>query len=223
MFPVWQVPVAYSMVALANGAALINREPFQSYMCYWSAFNNIYVVLAEREGNRATLRRSNGQVQTRRVANVDVPEVTVLSERKQLDIAFLSFSDELKRYLVTHESTRFFVNRVPHWQDKKIERDARNQRLNGVLNVGRTVDVDNPVWSPIDREKFEWFQVNQQSIEVRDELAKQILDVLYTVRNNTFHGAKRADDADDAEVVQNALPLLREIVESFLEDKEHIG
>ena len=31
----------------------------------------------------------------------------------------------------------------------------------------------------------------------RDALASQILDALYTVRNNAFHGGKRADGAND--------------------------
>lgn len=49
-----------------------------------------------------------------------------------------------------------------------------------------------------------------------DPLARQILDVLYTIRNNAFHGGKRADDANDAEVLEKALPLLMMVVDSFL-------
>ena len=143
-------------------------------MCYWSAFNSIYVMLAEQRGGRATLRidKSNGQVRTRRIANVDMPEVNVTPEWEQLEIAFSNFSDELKQYLVMHESAEFFVNRTPKWKGEEIEHDVRNQRLNGVLNVGRTVDADNPVWSPIDKKKFDGYQVNQQSDEIRDELSE---------------------------------------------------
>jgi hypothetical protein len=40
------------------------------------------------------------------------------------------------------------------------------------------------------------------------------------VRNNTFHGGKRADDANDHQVIKMALPLLKIIVEYFLSDDE---
>ena len=40
--------------------------------------------------------------------------------------------------------------------------------------------------------------------------------MIYTVRNNTFHGGKRADDANDTQVLTEALPLLAMIVKSFL-------
>ncbi len=54
-------------------------------------------------------------------------------------------------------------------------------------------------------------------MKVRDALAKQVLDLLYTVRNNAFHGGKRADDANDREVVERALPLLALVVDAFLQ------
>ncbi len=78
------------------------------------------------------------------------------------------------------------------------------RRLNGVLNVGHTLDAALPVCTPIDTHMFE----NAQGSEARDALASQILDVLYTIRNNTFHGGKRADDVNDREVLEKALPLL---------------
>ena len=62
---------------------------------------------------------------------------------------------------------------------------------------------------------FERHQIRALDAAVCDVLARQILDVLYTVRNNTFHGGKRADDATDREVLEMSLPLLVMIVESF--------
>ncbi len=90
------------------------------------------------------------------------------------------------------------------------------QRLNGVINVGYTVNTDYPVWSPIDTGQYEAYMQGYRVVEVSNALAMQILDLLYTVRNNAFHGGKRADDANDHEVVERALPLLVSIVEAFL-------
>jgi hypothetical protein len=110
----------------------------------------------------------------------------------------------------------FFVHRTPYWSGLPVERDGSGQRLNGVLNVGYTTDSKHPVWSPIDAKLFEAYQKGIRDGSTREPLARQILDVLYTVRNNTFHGGKRADDANDREVLQQALPLLKMIVDSFV-------
>ena len=52
-----------------------------------------------------------------------------------------------------------------------------------------------------------------------DLLAKQIVGMLYTIRNNLFHGGKRADDAQDQEILKNAIPLLAIVVRFFHRDK----
>lgn len=115
-----------------------------------------------------------------------------------------------------HPSTSFFVYRTPSWRGRRIEFDASGQRLNGVINVGYTVNTDYPVWSPIDTGQYELYMRGYRVVEVSNALAMQILDLLYTVRNNAFHGGKRADDANDHEVVERALPLLVSVVEAFL-------
>jgi hypothetical protein len=117
-----------------------------------------------------------------------------------------------------HPTVAYFVERTPHWRGESIGKDAAGQRLNGVLNVGQTVNFDYPVWSPIDTSAWRQYVGGHMDPANRDALAKQLVDMLYTVRNNTFHGGKRADDAEDHRVVENALPLLRMIVESFLNE-----
>jgi hypothetical protein len=139
-----------------------------------------------------------------------------VSERDQLNLAFRHFPDELKSRLVEHPSTNFFVHRTPHWHGQPILSDINEQRLNGVLNVGYTLDVRNPVWAPIDVGMYEEYHKNGGNTEARDELAQQVLWVLYTVRNNTFHGGKRVDDANDRGVLTNALSLLAMIVKAFM-------
>jgi hypothetical protein len=217
VFADYEVPVAYSMVTLATQLPAPTSHPVQAFACYWAAFNNIYVTIADREGRRAQLRRNtDGSLLTRAVGCVNVPVVNPVPERVQIDLAFLKFTVELKQELVEHPNTRFFVYRTPHWQGRPIVNDANGQRLNGVLNVGYTLDAELPVWTPIDTHMFE----NARDSEARDALAYQILNVLYTVRNNAFHGGKRADDANDREVLEKALPLLAMIVGAFLHPRE---
>ena len=99
------------------------------------------------------------------------------------------------------------MHRTPCWRGQPITHDADGQGLNGVLNVWYTTDAQHPVWTPIDTVEFEKYQEGGEMPARREALARQILDVLYTVRNNAFHGGKRADDANDIQVMKEALPL----------------
>lgn len=182
------------------------------------AFNNIYVTIAEQAGRQPQLQMNpDGSVKTRAIGHVNVPKVNTVSERDQLDLAFQSFTEDLKRGIVEHPCVRFFVDRTPSWRGLRIEYDNRNQRLNGVLNVGYTVDPLHPVWTPVDTVEFNKYHQGGDTQERCNLLARQVLYVLYAVRNNTFHGGKRADDANDNEVLTNALPLLEMIVRSFVQ------
>ncbi|CAA9364642.1 MAG: hypothetical protein AVDCRST_MAG93-7873 [uncultured Chloroflexia bacterium] len=214
-----EVPVAYSMRAMAEDPVHSASQPLQDFVCYWTAFNNIYVTVAEKRGRRASLRRfEDGTLRTRPVAHVRIPQVVTVRERDQIDLAFDELDADLKQKLVEHAGTRFFAHRTPRWQGCKIELDALGQRLNGVINVGYTVDADHPVWSPIDTDQYESYMHGDRDPETRDALARQVLDLLYTVRNNAFHGGKRADDADDHQVMGKALQLLTLVVAAFLQD-----
>ncbi len=217
VFDEHEVRVARSMITMAMQLTEQSAHPLQLFTCYWAAFNNIYVTIAEQLGRRARLvKDANGSVCTRTLGHVKVPKVNPVSERDQIDLAFQQFTDDLKRDLVGHPSTRFFVYRKPCWQGQTIESDINGQRLNGVLNVGYTVDNAHLVWAPIDTAMFEQDRDGARDPARCDALAQQILNVLYTVRNNTFHGSKSADDASDQVVLEKALPLLIMIVESFL-------
>ena len=212
----YEVPVAHSMIAMALHRTH-QPDPMGAFMRYWAAFNNIYIVVAERRGKLPQFRKnSDGSTRTRTVGQVTVPVVTPVREREQIDMAFEEFTDELKSRLVEHSSARFFAYRTPQWHGQPVQQDTHGQRLNGVLNVGYTRDVKNPVWAPIDTHAFEEYHRDARGLNNRDALARQIVDVLYTVRNNTFHAGKDPDDANDRDVLESALPLLVEIVEFFV-------
>lgn len=140
-----EVPVAYSMMALASHPSRFSFLPLQDFVCYWTAFNNIYVTVAAMKGRARLKRSADGEPETRRGANVRIPKIASIREKDQINLVFGEFSDELTHRLVEHTCTRFFVYRTPRWRGCEIEFDALHQRLNGVINVGYTVDVDYPV------------------------------------------------------------------------------
>lgn len=219
-FHPYDLPVAYSMIAAARrlDARREGYHPFQQYFYYWAAFNNIYTTIAFAGNNAPSLKlRPDKTVETETIGSVLIPKVKPVSERKQIESAIAEFDDKLKHRLITHPSTEFFFNRTPSWHGNRIEADNFGQMLNGVINVNHTVDVNYPVWSPIDPVLYPRYMTRPDDSEAREFLAKQIVKVLYTVRCNLMHGGKRYDDANDETVVEHAIPLLRLIVAAFTE------
>ena len=218
IFQRYELPIAYSMIAAARRIRprRDGNHPFEQYFLFWTAFNNIYTAIAHREGCRTQIKEDDrGTIVTVANGNVNIPEVVLVSEREQLHLALQEFDHDLKHTLILHQGTEYFVRRIPFWQGIKIEYDAFGQRVNGVINVNDTSDSQYPVWSPIDFQYYEDYLANPDNDENRNFLARQIVDLLYTVRNNIMHGGKKFDDANDISVVENALPMLELIVASF--------
>jgi PHD/YefM family antitoxin component YafN of YafNO toxin-antitoxin module len=210
--------MAYSMIAAARRIRprRDGRHPFDQYFLFWTAFTNIYTTIAHRKGHTTQIKvNDDGSIVTIANGNVNIPEVVIVSEREQIRLAFQEFGDELKHTLILHEGTKYFVGRIPFWQGVQIEFDAFGQRVNGIINVNYTSDSQHPVWSPIDFQYYEEYLENPDHEEYRNFLARQIVDLLYTVRLNLMHFGKNFDDANDISVVKNALPMLELIVTSF--------
>lgn len=212
----WQFQLAFSMVRLVEQGRSSEMEPIEQYMCYWVSFNNICITVAHEQGHGPELLRSEGRLQLEDVNGFSMPRVRKPEEDEQLNAVFKFFSPQLKESLVLHRCTRFFVNRLPRFQGQELTVDSRGQRLNGVLNIGRTVGATDPVWSPIDHALYYAYLNGERTSDAADRLAKEILALLYTIGKNLFHGGKRTDDASDINVVEHALPLLKEVVNSFV-------
>jgi hypothetical protein len=212
------VPVAYPMVQLAE----MTEHRLQRYMCFWIAFNNIYRFFAEEERIQGLPKFESNRDGSMKFARQDLGDPTrmrkvrIAGESTQIKHTSSQLDSELKPRLIGHESTAYFVNRIPRLHGEPLHQDVWGQELNGVLNVTRTISREYPVWSPINKVLYRQYLDGDHSEETTNILVRQIVDVLYTVRNNLFHGGKRADDANDDEVVAHALPLLAMIVESFL-------
>jgi len=213
-----ELPLAYSMIAAAKRIRprRDGQHPYEQYFLYWTAFNNIYTTIAHRAGCRTQLKENeDGSIVTIANGNVNIPEVVIVSEKEQIHLAINEFDDGLKDTLIHHEGTKYFVHRIPFWDGKPVEVDAFGQRVNGVINVDYTSDPQYPVWSPIDIQVYEEYLENPDNEKNRDLLTRQIVDLLFTIRNNFMFGGKRFDDANDIKVVEHALPMLESIVNSF--------
>ena len=213
-----ELPIAYSMIAAAKRVRprRDGRHPFEKYFLLWTAFNNIYTTIATRKGcSTQLLVADDGTIATCTNGNVKIPKVKPVSEREQLYLALGELDDKLKHNLIAHESTAFFVNRIPFWQGTKMEFDAFAQRVNGVINVNYTSSAQYPVWSPVDFQIYEGYLKKSDNEGDRDFLTRQIVDLLYTVSKNLMHFGRKFDDSNDISVVEHALPLLEIIVASF--------
>jgi hypothetical protein len=212
----YDVPVAMSMLKFVNTGA---PDLQSAFACYWMAFNDIYSRRSRARGIQPTIRVDKaGAIKTRRTGSVDVPMVQAAKERDQLAAVLQDFDAELKEALITEDSVTFFADRTPLWNDAPLPHDSKGQVLNGVLNVGHTFSIAHPVWAPIDTATLTRCRQGQPTPNEVDAVVEQIVILLYTVRNNLFHGGKQFDDASDNDVLEHALPLLKKIVVAFIKD-----
>lgn len=208
--------MASAMVRLVEQGRRSEMEPLEQYMCYWVGLKNIYVTIANEQGSRPNLRISDAQLQLAQVGGFSMPNVHTPNEREQLEAAYKVFSPQLKERLILHRCTRFFVDRLPRFHGHEFAVDRRGQRLNGVLNIGRTVEATYPVCSPIDHALYYAYLKGNRTSGGTDKLGKEILSLINAIGNNLFHGGKRVDEVSDTIVVEHALPLLKEVVNSFV-------
>ena len=177
----------------------------------------IYTTLAHRSGYHTRVKKNEvGTIITTPNGHVNIPEVETASEKEQIHRALQEFDDNLKDTLILHNSTQYFVSRTPYWDGIKIETDAFGQKLNGVIHVQHTSSDQYPVWSPIDFQYYQEYMADPGDPQIKDFLARQIVDLLFTVRENFMQAGKKLDDANDLSVVEHALPMLELIVKSFL-------
>lgn len=213
-----ETPVAYSNYKAAKNCIKAGSESFLILQLLWSAFNNIYTIIGYYHGIKPGIGlEKDGSIKVRQNGSVLIPVPIAPREHELLDSVFSEFTINLKDELITHENTKFFVYRKPKWHGIEIDHDGRNQLVNGVINVSLTLDENNVIWSPIDVSSYKDYMRGQRDDTTRDFLAKQIVYMIYTIRNNTHHGSKRHDDANDTEVINKAIPLLEKIVISFLD------
>lgn len=203
-----EVPIACSMIELAERA----DHPFQRYFCYWVAFNNIYTLAAQRQGNAARfVVDKKGRARVEKKWTYDFPKVIIPKENEQISAAIQQLDAQTMHDLISHPNVKFFVERTPHGVNGN--HDGLGQLINGVLNVSRTINPQSPVWSPIDKQAYERYIARDWSSQRL--LTEQIVFLLYTVRNNLVHGSKSPDEANDTRVVEHAVPLLELIVRAF--------
>jgi hypothetical protein len=209
----YEIPVAVSMLQLASRTS----EDIPNFMCLWVSFNNIYTTLWEKCRNHQRPTHLSGVDPSCPLKTSLTLTETIPREHNLIEHAFAHLSDQGRHDLAVHPNVAFFAHRTPRYQSRLVHTDSAGKRLNGVLNVGYS-RPNHPVWSPLDMQVYQRYQGNHVDSGARDQLANQLVYIVYTVRNNIFHGGKRADDADDMEVVQKALPLLKILVQDFYAD-----
>jgi hypothetical protein len=214
-----ELPLATTMIETARRIKprRDGGHTYQHYFLYWTAFHQIYTTIAHRLGYRTHLKKNeDGTIITVPNGHVDIPAVEIVNENEQIHLALKEFGDALKDALILHDSTQYFVDRTPYWGGIKIETDAFGQRVNGVIHVSHTSSSQYPVWSPIDIQYYQEYLQHPGDQEIKEFLARQIVDLLFTVRENFMQGGNKLDDANDLSVVEHALPMLELIVRSFI-------
>jgi hypothetical protein len=205
------VPVAYSMMRVVRESSL-DDFPFDKYCCCWMAFNNIYAKLSEGSSFAPQLTGKKHSP----IGGVVVPKVNNGSEQNQIRIAVRGLPSQVKHWLIDSKHMKFFVDRTPKLGGESKPIDPCGQRLNGVLNIGHTLATRQLIWQPIDGDGYRQYKEEGQNEQLCESLTHQIVMVLYTVRNNLFHGGKIREDENDEEVIRHALCLLMSIIDAYI-------
>ncbi len=190
------------------------------YICCWTALTNLSKVLSRRDGLHSHFGlRQNGTLCVQQKDAFKMAEVFAPAESAQLDHLFAHFPQDLNHRLILHENTRFFVYRTPVYAGKPAQRDAYRQRLNGVIDLERTLDPRYPTWCPINGKLYEAYLRTLQA-EVRDEtvqstLARQILELLNAIYHNLLYGGE-GNGENSVQVLEKALPILETAVRSLI-------
>ncbi|MBN1139278.1 MAG: hypothetical protein JXM73_22065 [Anaerolineae bacterium] len=192
-------------------------HPAWAFIRHWAAFEVIYTALAARAGVRPSFAlRQNGTLETRKEGKIKVARTNVPSQRQQIDLAFEHMDAGLRHSLIVHPSTAFFAGRKPTWQGSVVESDGFGQRLNGVIDISQTVDARYPVWSPLSTPLYRQYTRQGGDGKTQAILARQILDLLCTIRHNLTQGGDRQDEESGTEVLSRALPWLQRIVSDLM-------
>ena len=136
-----ELPVADKMLDLIDKR--LAEHPFQQFMCFWIAFNNIYTTNSYTLGKSAQLiKDDHGTIYRDDLfSSFQMPSVSLrTSEKDQIVKITKETTIEFQRSLISDEHIQFFVNRNPIWNGREIEHDIRGQELNGVININKTVD-----------------------------------------------------------------------------------
>lgn len=204
-----EIRVAESM----RSAAHESRKCLWQFMSLWSAFNNCYTTLYERD-NGPTFEFVPDRIRKDGELEIPTPKPKARESDQLLYVVERLLEERaLLTEMALMPETEFFLNRTPRWHGEEIPVDAKGQVLNGVLNVGRTTCREHPVWSPLARGWCEEVRDHGTDDAAYCEFARQIVFLLYTVRNNLMHGGKNVDDRYDRRVVAKAVPLLEALLE----------
>ena len=134
-----QVLVAHSLINAARRMRKGgNEHPFKQYFYYWAAFNDIYSTISFDNNlrNSYITEPATGQPRREQKGSVQIPRVRRIREYQQIDEAYKDFDNDLKRRLITHPSTEFFVNRTPYWKRHRMEYDVfQQQKINSLKSV----------------------------------------------------------------------------------------
>ena len=104
------LPVAHSLIKAAEDEVNL----FNQYFYFWAAFNDIYSTISYADGNSNKIKidKTSNLPKLRTNCNVSIPVVERVSEIGQIHLALDKFNFGLKDWLIAHDNTKFFLNRI---------------------------------------------------------------------------------------------------------------
>jgi Apea-like HEPN len=217
-----------------------NNDPIIKYIILWSVFNALYNTsdlpnnhLPEKINGRYRFYDRDGYKLPAIIVNGDSDRVKKIAKKLADLDTFTALFDQPK----LRRRIRIFVDRIPTvTQDERIDVNRampiafkKNKQLIEEEFVPASIrgvaSLDNRLFLTDGYKFFVYASIDKPSYKDgklidKEKTTKQLLNVLYQLRNNVVHGGTAA--SIKKEIILDALPILQAIVEFIFDNRDEI-
>jgi hypothetical protein len=211
-----ECPTAQAMLSLSRS---LLDYPIQAYLCSWTAFDSLVRLIARQSGVKPQFNlRKNGTLKMQDVGGLRMPNVKPPRSKEIYSSILEKLDVRVKHALIVHKSVEVCAYRTPTFNNRVVKSDRRGQQLNGILDISRTLDPRYPIWCPITLAWYRTYLSDDGDDEMRDNLVRQIITILETLRENILYDDGRNSQECGPNLVVCAQPLLNLLINGLILD-----
>ena len=219
-----------------NNLSEKSEDAYMSFMAKWIAFNavcyNLYHEKAiidrpniDRQKSKTGLNKIHKSLNHSTLVEVEKAQINITSEKWSVDLSltesrlFISVSNNYTEDIIFSEfekDNKSWYIKNPCIDFAKLKDSLKKGDHFYIINMAKSKDYrDNDI------SLSEMIQKNVVKLCEENNL-KTLINVLYQIRGNIFHGEKTPGVFNDDRIVKSALPVLKYVV-SYLIEKYKIN
>ena len=210
-----------------HNIAIKEKTPYVKFFANWISFNAISYALFHKKAvkekidfdNNRNLPNIKSRLELEDLINLEKGEISKPNKNIKLKLKFpealnLTINERFIEFHIFEEFKKEFKNKISFEEDDEYFVELKNslKKENGrsyVIDMSR-IDQYNSI------NDFDRMCENRIIKFCEDSELSTIIDVLYQIRCNIFHGGKEPGDHHDDWIVKAANPVLNKIVSFFI-------